>query len=125
MSYLARTIWIYSFYLFMMGACLIFAPNLILGMFGFQHTTEIWIRLLGLFTFTAGIYYFQCSRYEQTEFFKATIIGRMFFFLMTILFVFVLAQSPMLAAIGVVDFVGALWSWHAFKTNPESITSQN
>jgi hypothetical protein len=125
MSYLARTIWVYSFYLFIMGACLVLVPNLVLEIFGFQPTSEIWIRLLGLFTFTAGIYYFQSSRYEQTEFFKATIIGRIFFFLMTILFVFVFEQSPMLATIGIVDFVGALWTGHAFKTNPESLTLQN
>jgi hypothetical protein len=115
MSRTAFSIRIYSFYLFLMGAGMIFIPNLLLGIFGFAETTEIWIRMLGLFTFTTGIYYFQSAAHEQTAFFKATIIGRLFFFLMTIAFVVVFKQSYMLGLIGSVDLAGALWTYSTIK----------
>jgi hypothetical protein len=115
MSKPALTIRIYSFYLFFMGACMVIMPNFLLGLFGFAATTEIWIRVLGVFTFTTGIYYFYASAHEQTAFYKATIVGRLFFFLMTVLFVVVFQQSPMLALIGSVDLLGALWTLLAFR----------
>ncbi len=115
MSQIAKTIYFYSFYLFVMGLGMVFIPNTLLGVFGFENTTEIWIRMLGLFTFTTGIYYFQSARNEQMEFFKATIIGRMFFFVVTSVFVLVFKQNPMLAAIGSVDLLGALWTYFSYK----------
>jgi hypothetical protein len=115
MSKIAFTIRVYSFYLFLMGIGMMFIPNLLLGIFGFVATTEIWIRMLGVFTFATGIYYFQSSGSEQLAFFKSTIIGRIFFFVMTIIFVFAFKQNPMLAAIGSVDLFGALWTYSAQK----------
>jgi hypothetical protein len=115
MSKIAFTIRIYSFYLFLMGVGMILMPNTLLSLFGFAETTEIWIRMLGLFTFTTGIYYFQSSANEQLAFFKSTIIGRIFFFVMTIVFVFAFKQNPMLAAIGSVDLIGALWTLSVSK----------
>ena len=106
---------IYSVYLFLIGALMIILPNLLLKFFGFAETHEIWIRMLGLFTFTTGIYYLYSSAFEQTAFYKATIVGRVFFFLMTVLFVFIFNQSPMLAFIGSVDLMGALWTYFSLK----------
>ena len=106
----ALSIRIYSFFLFLMGTVLVMNPNLILTLFGFAKTSEIWIRMLGLFTFTTGFYYFYSSRHQQLAFYKATIFGRLFFFLMTIVFVFAFRQSMMLALIGSVDLTGALWT---------------
>lgn len=94
---------------------MIFIPNIILTTFGFAETKEIWIRMLGLFTFTTGIYYFYSSLHNQHAFFRATIIGRLFFFLMSVVFVFVFYQSPMLALIGSVDLLGALWTYLTLK----------
>lgn len=115
MSKTALSIRIYSYYLFLMGIGMIFIPNILLSIFGFPETTEIWIRVLGTFTFATGIYYFFSSSKEQTEFFKATIWGRTFFFLMCTVFVFALNQNPMLALIGSVDLIGALWTFYTLK----------
>lgn len=117
MSKPAQSIRVYSFYLFLFGAGMMFIPNVLLPIFGFQETNEVWIRMLGLFTFTTGIYYFQSSRFEQTEFYKATIMGRIFFFLATCMITLVLKQSIMLAAIGSIDLMGALWTWKSFSNN--------
>jgi hypothetical protein len=115
MSKTAFTIRIYSFYLFLMGIGMILIPNLILTTFGFPETSEIWIRVLGAFTFTTGIYYFHSAAYEQLAFYKATIVGRFFFFIMTVVFVLLFHQSPMLALIGSVDLIGALWTLFTSK----------
>jgi hypothetical protein len=48
MSKIAFTIRVYSFYLFLMGLGMMLIPNLLLSLFGFAETTEIWIRMLGL-----------------------------------------------------------------------------
>jgi hypothetical protein len=89
MSSAALTIRVYSFYLFLMGVGMMFLPNLILPIFGFPVTTKIWIRMLGLFTCTTGIYYFHSAGHEQLAFFRSTVMGRLFFFVMTVIFVFV------------------------------------
>jgi hypothetical protein len=117
MSLTASTIRFYSFYLFLMGAGMVLVPNLLLGILGFQPTSEIWIRVLGLFTFTVGIYYYHSSLHEQIEFFRATTIGRLFFFLATVGLVFAFNQSVMLAAIGSIDLLGALWTYAALKSD--------
>ena len=110
MSTIAKTIFFYSLYLFSFGLGMMLIPNTLLSLFGFKPTTEIWIRVLGLFTFTTGIYYFQSAKNEQLAFFKATIIGRIFFFLMTFILVISFHQSMMLSIIGSLDLLGALWS---------------
>jgi hypothetical protein len=109
------SILMYSFYLFLMGTVLVITPNVLLHLFGFAQTSEIWIRMLGLFTFTTGIYYFYAAMHNQTAFYKATIVGRLFFFLMTVVFVFAFQQSPMLALIGSVDLMGAFWTYLTIK----------
>lgn len=111
----AFSIRVYSFYLFTMGAALMAVPNLLLGLFGFPPTQEIWIRMLGLFTFTAGIYYFQASANEQTAFFKATVAGRIFFFMVTCIFTVLFKQPPMLALVGSIDLLGAAWTYFTIK----------
>lgn len=115
MSKAATSIRYYSFYLFLMGAGMMFVPNLLLSTFGFAETTEIWIRMLGLFTFTTGIYYFHSSAHEQKAFYQATVVGRIFFFCMTVIFTFYFKQTIMLAGIGSVDLLGGLWTYSALK----------
>ncbi|MBA4197599.1 MAG: hypothetical protein C0459_08605 [Chitinophaga sp.] len=98
-----------------MGAGMVLIPNTLLTIFQFAETKEIWIRMLGLFTFTTGIYYFYSSLHNQQAFYKATIAGRLFFFTITVVFVFVFHQSYMLALIGSIDFLGALWTYVTIK----------
>jgi hypothetical protein len=114
MNKTAFSIRIYSFYLFLMGTGIIIIPNVLLGLFGFAETTEIRIKMLGLFTFTTGIYYFYAAVHNQMAFYKATIVGKLFFFLMIVVFVFTFNQSPMLALIGSVDLIGAIWNNYIF-----------
>jgi hypothetical protein len=115
MTHSAKTIYYYSFYLFLMGLGLIIIPNQIISLFGFPNSEEIWIRILGLFTFTVGIYYYISARHEQTFFFKASVFGRVFFFIMMSAFVFIFNENPMLSVIGSVDIIGAAITYYALK----------
>ena len=122
MNNTAFSIRIYSYYLFLMGAALITIPNQILPLFNFAPTSEIWIKMLGLFTFTTGIYYFYAAANQQHAFYKATIVGRLFFFLMTVVFVIIFHQPFTLALIGSVDLIGGLWTYFTFHKE-EEVTS--
>lgn len=110
MSATANSIFYYSFYMLGMGLGLFFIPNLILGIFGFAPTTEVWVRLLGLFAFCAGMLYFYCARTNQTGFFRITVLERVIFFLGTVALVVFFHLTPMLAVIGSVDLLGAIWT---------------
>ena len=106
----AKSIFYYSFYMMGMGLGLLFIPNLILGVFGFASTNDIWIRILGLFAFCAGMLYFYCGRTNQTGFFRISVIERIVFFLGMVGIVLFLPANPMLVLIGSVDLFGAIWT---------------
>lgn len=110
MTSTAKSVFYYSFYMLGMGLGLLFIPNLILGVFGFDVTNDVWIRVLGLFTFCAGMLYFYCGRTNQTGFFPISIIERVVFFLGMAGIVLFLPANPLLALIGSLDLLGAIWT---------------
>jgi hypothetical protein len=115
MTNAAISIRFYSFYLFAMGAGMLLVPNILLSLLGFPTTTEVWIRMLGLFTLVTGIYYWYAAAHEQTAFFRATVAGRALFFVATIGLTWLFAQPLMLAAVGSIDAIGALWTWRSLR----------
>ena len=102
----AKSVFYYSFYMMGMGLGLLFIPNLILGVFGFEPTNDIWIRILGLFAICAGMLYFYCGRTNQTGFFRISVTERIAFFLGMVGIVLFLRANPLLIAIGSVDLLG-------------------
>ena len=110
MTSTAKSIFYYSFYMMGMGLGLLFIPDLILGVFGFDPTSDIWIHVLGLFAFCTGMLYFYCGRTNQTGFFRISIIERSVFFLGMVGIGLFLQADPMLALIGGVDLFGAIWT---------------
>ena len=110
MSSAAKSIFYYSFYMMGIGLVLLFIPNLILSLFRFAPTNDIWIRILGLFAFCAGMLYFYCGRTDQTGFFRISITERIVFFLGMVGIVLFLPANPMLILIGSVDLFGAIWT---------------
>jgi len=110
MTLTAKSIFYYSFYMLGMGLSLLFIPNLMLGVFGFPPTNDIWIRVLGLFALCAGMLYFYCGRTNQTGFFRISVFERIVFFLGMVGIVLFMQADPMLALIGGVDLFGAIWT---------------
>ena len=110
MTLTAKSIFYYSFYMLGMGLSLLFIPNLMLGVFGFPPTNDIWIRVLGLFAFCAGMLYFYCGRTNQTGFFRISVFERIVFFLGMVGIVLFMQADPILVLIGGVDLFGAIWT---------------
>jgi hypothetical protein len=110
MTSAAKSIFYYSFYMLGMGLGLLFIPNLILGVFSFETTNDVWIHILGLFAFCAGMLYFYCGHTNQIGFFRISVFERIVFFLGMVGIVLFLQANPMLALIGSVDLFGAIWT---------------
>jgi hypothetical protein len=115
MSNLARSITVFGIYLLLAGLSFIFIPNLVLPIFGFPTTTEVWIRLTGLLTAILGMYFLYSVRYDDHHFHRATLYARLIFFSGVVLFVIFKLGSPMLIAFGLVDLIGAAWTWSALR----------
>lgn len=110
MTSTAKSIFYFSFYMMAMGLCLLFIPNLLFGFFGFPPANDIWIRILGLLSFCAGMLYFYCGQTNQTGFFRISIPERIVFFLGIVGIVLFLPANPLLILIGSVDLFGAIWT---------------
>ena len=73
MSPAARSIFVYSIYVFGLGAALLLVPNIPLPLFGLPQTTEVWIRVAGMTVIFLGIFYLVAARNEYHEIFVASV----------------------------------------------------
>jgi hypothetical protein len=73
----ARSILVYSIYLFGLGATLLVAPNVPLPIFGLAPATEVWIRVLGMTVVFFALSYFIAARYDFRPFFVSSVITRL------------------------------------------------
>lgn len=110
MTSTAKSVFYYSFYMMGMGLSLLLIPNVALGLFGFGPTSDIWIRVLGLLAFCAGMLYFYCGRTNQMGFFRISVPERIIFFLGIVGIVLFLQVDPRIALVGSVDLFGAIWT---------------
>ena len=117
MSNLKLSITVFGVYLSLAGLSFIFIPNIVLPLFGFPTTTEVWIRLVGLLTAILGMYFLYSVRYDDRHFYRATLYARLIFFSGVTLFVLFKLGSPMLIAFGLVDLAGAAWTWTALRAS--------
>ena len=111
----ARSIVYFGVYLVLTGLLLLVAPNVLLSLFGMGSTTEVWIRVLGCVVAVIGAYYVAMGRAEVTAFIRATLWGRIWIFLSFLGLVAIGMAQPPLVLIGVVDLLGAAWTWRAWK----------
>lgn len=110
MSKTARSIFVFGLYLGVLGASLLTIPNLLLAIFQIPDTNEVWIRVVGMLLFLLGIYYVLAARKEMTDFFLWTVYVRASVLLFLITFVILGFVKPILILVGVVDFMGAIWT---------------
>ncbi len=111
----AFTIKVFGVYVALTGIGLLTFPNLILGLFGFAPTVEIWVRVVGALAVVLGYYYWACGAAGATAFFKATVPGRLGFCALCIGLVAVAGAPLPLLAFGVVDVAGAAWTYLALR----------
>ncbi len=116
MSYPGKTVFVFGCYMLLLSVPLLLAPNLLLGLFGFALTDEVWIRVVGLLVLYLGAYYVLAGRNDILPFISATVPIRAS--VLPIFAVFVAAEmvSPMLLVLGLADVIGAAWTWQALRS---------
>jgi hypothetical protein len=117
----ARSILVYSIYVFGLGATLLLIPNVPLPLVGLPQAAEVWIRVAGMTVLFLSILYFTAARNEYREIFVASVPIRFA----------VVAFFAAFAAAGFVawnlllltplDIVFAVWTWRSLRS--EAATS--
>ena len=115
MTQAARSILVFGIYLVLLGAALMLAPNLILAPFGFPRTSEVWLRVAGSETAIIGWFFLVAARHGTQSFFYATLFARPLLFVSLCAYVMFGLAPPQLILFGVIDLIGALWTFLALK----------
>jgi hypothetical protein len=121
MSPAAKSVCYFGFYLYLVGLMLIFLPNLFLKTFQLPATNEVWIRVVGVLAFIIGYYYHRSGVNNDQSFFKLTILARILVLVAFTAFVLLGYVSPILIGFGVIDVLGAAWTWSALRKESVSL----
>ena len=116
MSNSAKSILVFGIYVAGLGLILLLIPNQFLGLFGFQPTDGLWVRVLGMILFLLSYYYIQAARNELTVWMKWTVHARSTIIIFFTVFVLIGLAPPILIAFSCVDLGGAIWTALALKS---------
>jgi len=117
MSAATVSVLVYGIYLVALGIVYMVIPNVPLRLFGFEPTTEPWIRVMAAMVVIVGYYYVQAARNRLRTFYGWTLHCRVFFPIFTVVMVIAGLVKPMLLLFGVIDLAGALWTGLALRTS--------
>lgn len=120
MSLVAKSVYYFGLYLFVLGIVLTVAPNMLLSTFRFPETQEVWIRVLGVVVFALSLYYVIMARSGSKVFFTLTVYARSLVMLFFLVFFFLNWAPAQLLLFGFVDLAGALWTFWALRNSPQS-----
>ncbi|WP_347901894.1 hypothetical protein [Pseudomonas purpurea] len=115
MSHSGKTVFVFGLYMLLLGMPLLIAPNLLLPLFGFALTDEVWIRVMGQLALYLGIYYVWAGRKNQREFIALTVPIRLSVIVFFALFVAAGLVPPVLLLLGLPDLCSATWTWRALR----------
>lgn len=110
MSKSAFSLFVFSIYMFALGALLVVAPNVLLSFFGIPETREVWIRIVGMLALIFGYLDFMASRYELLTFIRWTVFGRLSVPVFFVIFVALGFAPPILMLFGAIDAAAAIWT---------------
>jgi hypothetical protein len=111
---------VFAIYLFIVGAVLVVAPNVLLSILRLPETSEVWIHVIGVLAFNIGVYAWVAAKHEDKNFLKASVYTRFVLFVAVTTFAVVGLASPMIIIFGVTDLLGGIWTHFALKTDSES-----
>src|SRR5688572_3806150 len=115
MSRAAKSLFVFGIYLCGLGLILLLVPNLILQVFGVPPTSEVWIRINGMFVLCLSFYYIQAARRELTAFIRWTVWTRAVVIIYFAAFVLLVSAPRALLLFGLIDLLTAIWTWLALK----------
>lgn len=115
MSQAAISLFVFGIYLCVLGLILLLVPNLILRVFEVPPTTEVWIRINGMFVLCLSFYYVQAARNELTIFIRWTVWTRGAVIIYFTAFILLVSAPKALLLFGLIDLLSAIWTWLALK----------
>ena len=117
----ARSMLVYSIYVFGLGATLLLIPNVPLPLVGLPQAAEVWIRVAGMTVLFLSILYFIAARNEYHEIFVASVPIR--FAVVAFFGAFAAAGFTTwnLLLLTPLDIVFAVWTWMSLRS--EAATS--
>ena len=104
-----------SIYVVLTGLQLIFVPNMLLNMFDFGETYEVWIKVLGVVVLSLSIVYYTISKSGNQEVVKATVWSRLIVGVGFILLALSGQAKMTLILFAGFDIVTAVWTWMELK----------
>jgi len=120
MSSSAKSVFVFAIYLVLLGITLLVMPNVMLTLFAYPTTEEVWIRVVGMLLVLLAFYYIQAARRELTDFFQWTVYARASVILFLIAFVVLDLARPILILFGAVDLLAALWTEATLRSSREA-----
>ncbi len=109
------SIQVFGLYIMGLGLIAFFIPNSFFSFFGFHLTNEVWVRVLGAVIFPLGLYYLDMARQKVIPFFRATVWGRAIVALGMYTLVFTHLGEPRILGYAIIETLGPLWTYIAFK----------
>jgi hypothetical protein len=116
MTRAARSLFVFGAALVAAAVPLILAPNVVLGLLGMAPTTDPWIRVVGVVVAALGAYYIVAARAGLVPLLLASVRVRALVFLVFSVLVALHWVPASLILIGVVDALGAAWTWTALRS---------
>jgi hypothetical protein len=104
-----------AIYVLLTGLQLIFVPNMLLSMFGFDATSEIWIKVLGIVVLSLSIVYYTVNKSGNEDVVRATMWSRLFVGVGFILLAFTGQAKLSIILFAGIDIVTAIWTWFELK----------
>lgn len=116
MSKTAFTIKASCCYILALGLGLVLVPNMVLSLLRMPPTSEVWIRVLGVVIINIGVFFWVAARTEAVALYRASVYVRPLALLWFGAFVALGLVSPVLLVFGVIEALGALWTWLTMKS---------
>lgn len=111
MTRAAKSLYYFGFYLIGLGALVTFFPNAILETFFLPPATDVFVRVTGVLVFNIGLYYVAGAPSNYVPLLRMSILTRCIVLGSFIVFVLLGFAQPALIPLGVVDVLGAIWTW--------------
>jgi hypothetical protein len=106
---------VWGFYEIGVGLGFLLIPNVLLPIFGFPTTTEVWIRVVGLIVLALAVYHIHCARNNVIPFFQITVPGRIGFAIGLIILFLMGFAGVGLVLFAIIEILGAVWTWSALR----------
>ena len=116
------TILAWGVYEFAVGATLLLAPNVFLGVLGLPATDEVWIRVAGVLALVIGSFFVQSARAGTLPFYRLSIYVRIGAGLLFAALVIFRLGPPILLLFVLVEWLGAAWTATALRADTRRAT---